>query len=62
MKHVRIVTKDLPARAYWFEWIGQFGDVKAGAASPKQAYINALWGPGDSIDPNQVGEIAGINW
>ena len=52
MKHVRIVTKNLPAKAFWWNWFGQTGELKqGGAASAKAAYVNALWNTIGSLDP-----------
>lgn len=55
MKHVRKVTKSLPVTAFWWNWFGQFGELKQGDAnSYKAAYVNALWNTIGSIDPRDV--------
>jgi len=55
MKHVRVVTKKLPAAAWWWGWFGPAGELKAGgAASAKAAYINELWNTIGSLDARDV--------
>lgn len=52
MKHVQVVTKSLPIRAFWWTWFGQFGELKSGgAASFKAAFVNALWNTDGTLDP-----------
>ena len=36
MKHVRIITKNQPISAYWWNWFGQFGELKL--SKPISAY------------------------
>lgn len=55
MKHVRKISKNMPLSAFWWQWFGRFGQLKAGgAASPKAAYINALFGTDSTLDPRDV--------
>ncbi|MCP4641745.1 MAG: hypothetical protein GY851_14985 [bacterium] len=52
MKHVRIVTKNLPKPAFWWNWFGPTGELKSGGATSfKAAFVNELWGTVGSIDP-----------
>jgi len=59
MKHVRIVTREMPVKAYWWNWIGQYGAIKQ---TGKPALVNFLWGHIGSVDPDQVGDLPGVNW
>jgi hypothetical protein len=63
MKHVRIVTKNQPIAAFWWNWFGQFGELKqaqpVSAANPlglsfKGLFVNALWNTVGSLDPRDV--------
>ncbi len=63
MKHVRIVTKNQPISAYWWNWFGQFGELKRaqpvsganpGGLSFKGLFVNALWGTVGALDPRDV--------
>lgn len=48
MKHVKVVTKDVPSSASIFNWFGRRGSLKAVG---KPLYSNLLWPSADSIDP-----------
>ena len=55
MKHVRRVTKNMPTKAYWWQWFGKSGTLKTGGASSLlAAYINALWFTDGTLDPRDV--------
>ncbi|MBN2308370.1 MAG: hypothetical protein JXR94_05330 [Candidatus Hydrogenedentes bacterium] len=52
MKHVRIVTKNLPRTAFWWGWFGPAGELKSSGA--KAAYIAELWATIGALDPRDL--------
>ena len=55
MKHMRVITKDVPASAFWWQWFGQYGELKSGGADSYAAMlVNILWGIVGSFDPRAV--------
>ncbi len=55
MKHLKLVTKHVPLKAYWWQWIVPVKTVG------KPAYLAFLAQEG-SVDPRRVGQIPGVDW
>jgi hypothetical protein len=49
MKHVRVLTKQTPAKAYWWQWYFQ---IKTSGALT--AFVNALFASPGSLDIRDV--------
>lgn len=51
MKHMKVISKDIPKSASIFNWFGRRGSLKAVG---KPAYVEGLWLSADSIDPSDL--------
>ncbi len=49
MKHLRVVTKQAPARAYWWQWYLQIKNTGA-----LTAFVNLLFGTNGGFDTRDV--------
>ena len=49
MKHLRVVTKQAPASAFWFRWYLQI--AKSGTLTN---FVNVLFGSNDDLDIRDV--------
>ena len=55
MKHIHIVSKHVPLKAYWWNWIWP---VKAIGKPDYLAFLDQV----GAVDPRRVGQVPGEDW